>query len=51
MSQFPVHTLETSPESSRFVLAGAKSKYGFVPNLIGMLAESPAALAGLRRAR
>ncbi len=46
MSKFPVHTHETSPESSRFVVAGAKSKYGFVPNLIGMLAESPAALAG-----
>lgn len=46
MSQFPIHTLDTAPDSSRFALAGTKSKFGFVPNLIGMLAESPAAVAG-----
>lgn len=46
MTQFSVHTLESAPEASRAALAGAKSKFGFVPNLIGMLAESPAAVAG-----
>jgi uncharacterized peroxidase-related enzyme len=46
MSQFPVHTEQTVPEQSRPALAAAKATFGFVPNLIGMLAESPAAAAG-----
>ncbi|MFN7943094.1 MAG: carboxymuconolactone decarboxylase family protein [Thermoanaerobaculia bacterium] len=46
MSRFAVHTPETAPEASRFALAGAQSKFGFVPNLIGMLADSPAAVGG-----
>jgi uncharacterized peroxidase-related enzyme len=46
MSRFVVHSQEAAPEESRFALAGAKSKFGFVPNLIGMLAGSPAAVGG-----
>lgn len=46
MSLFVVHSQETAPEESRFALAGVKSKFGFVPNLMGMLADSPAALGG-----
>ena len=36
-----VHTLETAPEKSKEILAEVKSKFGFVPNLMGVFAESP----------
>ena len=42
MSEFTVHTTETAPAASRPLLEGAISKWGFVPNLIGLMAESPA---------
>ncbi len=41
---FPVHSLATAPEASRPLLEAARQTYGFVPNLLGVLAESPAAL-------
>ncbi len=46
MSKFGPHTAETAPEASHDGLAGAKGKFGFVPNLFGVLAESPATLDG-----
>ncbi len=42
MSQFKVHTVDTAPEQSVAFLQGAQQAFGFVPNLIGVLAESPA---------
>lgn len=42
--KFQVHTIETAPEASRPAMTGTRQKYGFVPNLIGVLAESPAAV-------
>lgn len=44
MSQFPVHTLETAPQSSRETLKAVEKKYRFVPNLFGVLANAPAAV-------
>jgi len=44
MSIFPIHTPETAPEASRPLLAQAKAQFGFVPNILSGLAESPAAL-------
>lgn len=44
MTAFKPHDLESVPEGSRETLAQVKQKYGFVPNLMGVLAESPAAL-------
>lgn len=41
---FPVLGLETAPAASRELLKGAKAKLGFVPNLFGVLAGSPALL-------
>lgn len=46
MTSFPVHSLATAPESSRPLVEGAKKAFGFVPNLVGVLAESPVALEG-----
>lgn len=36
--------LETAQDSSREVLQQVREKYGFVPNLMGVLAHAPAAL-------
>lgn len=42
--KFQVHTKETAPEASRATLEGTAKKYGFLPNLFGVLAESPTAV-------
>lgn len=44
MSQFDVHTKQTAPEQSVKLLEQAESAFGFVPNLHGVFAESPAVL-------
>ncbi|UJB67696.1 carboxymuconolactone decarboxylase family protein [Acaryochloris sp. 'Moss Beach'] len=44
MTNFILHTEETAPEGSKAILQGAKKAYGFVPNLMATLAESPAAV-------
>lgn len=42
--KFPIHTKDTAPEASRATLDAAVMKYGFLPNLFGVLAESPTAV-------
>ncbi|MGR8978711.1 MAG: carboxymuconolactone decarboxylase family protein [Gammaproteobacteria bacterium] len=44
MSRFNIHSIPTAPAAARPLLEGSLKKYGFVPNLHGGLAESPAAL-------
>ena len=46
MSEFRVHTVDTAPEQSVPFLQSAQQSMGFVPNLIGVLAESPATVEG-----
>lgn len=46
MSIFTIHTTETAPEAARPILKGVAKNYGFIPNLLGALAEAPAALEG-----
>ena len=51
--KFQVHTKDTAPEASRVTLEATEKKYGFLPNLYGVLAESPAAVqayAGINKA-
>lgn len=36
-----IHTIETAPEKSKSLLEKSQSAYGYVPNLHGVLAESP----------
>lgn len=48
MTDFNVHTIESSPESSKPQLENSKKAYGFVPNLMGVMAESPALLEAYR---
>ena len=44
MTEFKVHTIESAPEASRLVLEKTQKTVGFVPNLYGVFAESPAML-------
>ncbi len=46
MTTFTVHTKETAPENSKGILQNVEQAYGFIPNLMGTLAESPAAVEG-----
>src|SRR5215510_14057392 len=46
MTQFISHTAESAPAESRPLLEGMRRSFGFVPNLFGVFAESPAALRG-----
>ena len=46
MTTFETHTMATAPEGSQGFMEAAKGKFGFLPNLIGVLAESPAAVEG-----
>lgn len=44
MADFTVHSPATAPEGAQETLAGVEKAWGFVPQLHGMLAESPVAL-------
>jgi uncharacterized peroxidase-related enzyme len=46
MTDFATHTIETAPEASKPLLEGAKGTFGFIPNLLGTMAEAPAMLEG-----
>lgn len=43
MTTFPLHSHETAPEASKPILDKVQKGYGFVPNLIRVMAEAPAA--------
>ncbi len=51
MSRFPIHDELTAPERSAPVLRGALSNGGQLPNFLGVLAGSPAALRAYARFR
>ena len=42
--KFAIHTPETAPEASKQDLLAAQKAIGFIPNLLGVLAEAPIAL-------
>lgn len=44
MTTFNVHTIDTAPGAAKPLLEGANKQLGFVPNLLGVMAEAPAAL-------
>lgn len=41
MTAFKLHDLSTAPSAARTDLAAVKEKYGFVPNLMAVMAEAP----------
>src|SRR5213592_967238 len=51
MSRFPIHDDLTAPEASAPILKGASSAAGQLPNFLGVLAGSPAALRAYMRFR
>jgi len=44
MSNFAIHTKDSAPEGAHAVMDAYTERFGFIPNLIGILAESPAAV-------
>lgn len=42
MNIFPVHTKDTAPSAAFPILEAVEKKYGFIPNLLGVMATSPA---------
>lgn len=46
MIEFPVHGVEDAPEETRERLVAVQKRYGFLPNLMGVMAEAPPLLAG-----
>jgi len=51
MSQFPIHTLDSAPASSRASLVGLQQAVGMIPNLAAGMAESPALLSAFLTTR
>lgn len=45
---YKVHTIETAPEAAKETLKGALKAYGFLPNLLAVMAESPAMVKAYR---
>lgn len=46
MTTFTVHSRDSAPEGSHAIMDAYSERFGFVPNLVSILAESPAALKG-----
>lgn len=45
MSRLPIHTAQTAPDA-KSLIEEAQEAYGFLPNLLGTMAEAPALLEG-----
>lgn len=43
---FVIHTASSAPEASRPTLSAIEQKFGFLPNMLAVMSESPAALNG-----
>jgi len=48
MTNFNVHTQASAPEKSKGILKVWQEKLGFLPNVFGVMAESPALVKGYR---
>lgn len=46
MTEYELHDESTAPEAARESLKLAKGRYGFLPNLLAVMSESPALLKG-----
>lgn len=47
---FTVHTIESAPEASKPMLQRMRQKFGFLPNIMGTMAENPTLLNGFAAA-
>lgn len=50
MSEFTIHSVDTAPEGSRETLEQVENTFGMVPNLLGILANAPAAVQAYTQA-
>ncbi|NBI13826.1 carboxymuconolactone decarboxylase family protein [[Haemophilus] felis] len=48
MTIFTIHTLNSAPEETKDILVAVQNANGFIPNLIGVLANAPTALETYR---
>ena len=46
MIEFSRHTVESAPDEAKPILEGVQNALGFVPNLIGYMADAPALVQG-----
>ncbi|MFQ5538604.1 MAG: carboxymuconolactone decarboxylase family protein [Gemmatimonadota bacterium] len=44
MTDFTIHTLDSAPSGAREMLEATTTRFGFLPNLMGVMAEAPATL-------
>ncbi len=42
MALFPVHAIDSAPSAAKGLLEQTQKNFGFIPNLIGVMAQSPA---------
>ena len=49
MSKFKLNTMETAPEESKEILSAELEKNGFLPNLYGIMSESPELLKAYKQ--
>jgi AhpD family alkylhydroperoxidase len=47
MTNFPVHTIDSAPESSRQALQSLQAAFGMIPNIAGAMATSPVLINSL----
>ena len=47
MTNFPVHTIDSAPESSRQALQRLQAAFGMIPNIAGAMATSPVLINSL----
>jgi len=47
MTNFPVHTLDSAPETSRQALQSLQAAFGMIPNIAGAMATSPVLINSL----
>ena len=47
MSTYRIHTIESAPEKSKPALQDLQKAFGFIPNLVGAMAESPVLISAL----
>ncbi len=44
MTDFTIHTKDSAPDASKDLLGAAQAEFGFVPNLLGEMADAPSLL-------
>src|SRR5262249_8446625 len=47
MPTYRIHTIESAPEASKSALRDLEKSFGFIPNLLGAMAQSPVLIGAL----